>query len=50
MSRGCALVTQLRDNESIYYNQVLVEYGELDFQPAAIRRGIGEALFIARRL
>ena len=50
MSRGCALVTQLRDNESIYFNQVLVEYGELDFQPAAIRRGIGEALFIARRL
>ncbi|MEE9353892.1 MAG: hypothetical protein V3U94_05670, partial [Candidatus Thorarchaeota archaeon] len=50
MSRGCALVTQLRDNESIYFNQVLVEHGELDFQPAAIRRGIGEALFIARRL
>jgi len=50
MSRGCALVTQLRDNESVYFNQILVEYGELDFQQAAIRRGIGEALFIARRL
>ncbi len=50
MSRGCALVTQLMDNESIYFNQILVEYGELDFQQAAIRRGIGEALFIARRL
>jgi len=50
MSRGCALVTQLRDNESVYFNQILVEYGELDFQPAPIRRGIGEALFIARRL
>ena len=50
MSRGCALVTQLRDNETIYFNQILVEYGDLDFQPAAIRRGIGEALFIARRL
>jgi predicted nucleotidyltransferase len=50
MSRGCALVTQLRDNESIYFNQILVEYGELDFLPAAIKRGIGEALFIARRL
>ena len=50
MSRGCALVTQLRDNESVYFHQILVEYGELDFQQAPIRRGIGEALFIARRL
>ncbi|MHA1902799.1 MAG: nucleotidyltransferase domain-containing protein [Candidatus Thorarchaeota archaeon] len=44
------VVNTIRDYESEFYEQVLVEYGAFDLQPKAISRGIGEAMFVAQRL
>ena len=49
-ARGKALIRELSINESIFYEQVLVEYGAFEFQPKAIRRSISEAKFIIQRL
>ncbi|NWF94824.1 MAG: nucleotidyltransferase domain-containing protein [Candidatus Thorarchaeota archaeon] len=47
---GSALVDELRERETEFYDQILVEYGAFDFQPKGIERSIGEAKFIAQRL
>ena len=42
-------IANLRDSEAEFFNQILVEYGAYDIQPAEISRIINEAQFLAHR-
>ncbi|MFW9956014.1 MAG: nucleotidyltransferase domain-containing protein [Candidatus Thorarchaeota archaeon] len=43
-------IDNLRDSEMEFFNQILVEYGAYDIQPAEISRIINEAEFLAHRI
>lgn len=45
-----AFITGLREYNDEFYNQILVEHGAYDIQPAEIRRIISESEFIAHRI
>ncbi len=45
-----SLTKKIEEFEPDFYNQILMEYGAYDLQPKAVKRGIGEARFIAQRI
>jgi predicted nucleotidyltransferase len=45
-----SFVQALQENEPVFYENILVQYGAFDFTEKGIKRGISEAQFIAQRL
>ncbi|MFX0107936.1 MAG: hypothetical protein ACFE7R_06620, partial [Candidatus Hodarchaeota archaeon] len=44
------LIQQLKENEPVFYENIMVRYGAFDFTQKGVERSIGEARFIAQRL
>lgn len=47
---GDSVMSKLKEHESEFYSQVMLEYGAFDLLPKGVQRGIAEAKFIAQRL
>ncbi|MFW9965902.1 MAG: hypothetical protein ACFFEA_01985, partial [Candidatus Thorarchaeota archaeon] len=45
-----SFVQELKENEPVFYENILVRYGAFEFTTKAVQRSIGEARFIAQRL
>jgi hypothetical protein len=45
-----SFVQELKENEPVFYENILVRYGAFEFTTKGVQRSIGEAQFIAQRL
>ena len=45
-----SFVQELKENEPVFYENILVRYGAFEFTMKGVQRSIGEAQFIAQRL
>ncbi len=45
-----SLISRVREEEPVFYEKIMLEYGDYDLQPAGVKRGISEASFLAKRL
>jgi hypothetical protein len=45
-----SFVQELKENEPVFYENILVRYGAFEFTTKGVQRSIGEARFIAQRL
>jgi predicted nucleotidyltransferase len=45
-----SFVQELKENEPVFYENILVHYGAFEFTMKGVQRSIGEAQFIAQRL
>jgi len=43
-------IQELKENEPVYYETILVQFGGFEFTAKGVLRGVGEAKFIAQRL
>ncbi|MBD3408007.1 MAG: hypothetical protein GF411_17945 [Candidatus Lokiarchaeota archaeon] len=43
-------ISDIKEHEPNFYNNILVKYGAYEFHPKGVKRSIGEAEFIAKRI